>query len=209
MTVELDVLDAPDVAARVHQDAAPQHAAINAADAMAHIAFRADANAVVTVDERDVLDRVVVALEMERPGVGVNVGGLLLGIEHGQAAHRRGMPHLEQRRRVLLVPPAGGQDDRAFQRLGPDRRLHHALQRHARWNAQAACDEVARRRQQHPAAGFRRLVERLLNRRGIIGHTIGLGAGCGHGNRPALFCGRCGRRTDVAQGAEQNCEQAG
>ena len=73
--------------ARVHQDAAAQHAAIHAADAVAHIAFRPDADAIVGVDEGDVLHRVVVALEVERPGVGVDVRGLLLRIEDGQAAH--------------------------------------------------------------------------------------------------------------------------
>jgi hypothetical protein len=67
MAVELDVLDAPDVAAGVHQDAAAQHAAVHAANAVPHVAFRPDADAVVTVDERDVLHRVVVALEVERP----------------------------------------------------------------------------------------------------------------------------------------------
>ena len=121
MAVELDVLDAPDIAARVHEDAAAQHAAIHAADAMAHIAFGAEADAVVAVDECDVLDRVVVALQMKRPRVVMNVGDDLLGIKNRDAAHGGGMAEFKERRPVFVVASTGGKDDRTRQRLGPNR----------------------------------------------------------------------------------------
>ena len=93
----------------IHEKAPAQHATINASDPVPDVALRADADAVIRIDERDVLNSIVVALQMEGPGVWDDVGGLLLRIPHRQTAHGGRMAHLKERRPVLLDPPTRGQ----------------------------------------------------------------------------------------------------
>jgi len=70
VTVPLDVLDPADVGAVVKPQPPLEDASDDAADAVPHVRLRADLDAVVAVDERDVLDRVVEPLEVECPGIG-------------------------------------------------------------------------------------------------------------------------------------------
>ncbi len=113
----MDVIDPPDVRAPINQDASAQDAAINAPDAVPDIRLRANPDPVIGVDKRDVLDGIVVALQVKRPGIRSDVGDLLLGIPNRQAAHRGRVSHLEQGRAVFLLAASCRQYDRAFERF--------------------------------------------------------------------------------------------
>ena len=147
----------------------------DAADAVPDVVFGADPDAVVAVDEGDVFHRVVAALEVERPGIGVDGVGLLLGIEDGQTLDRCRIAQLEQGGAILLVPAAGGQDDGADQRLDVDRGLVGADQGHARGNLQAAGDQILAGREPDHAALLGRRIQGLLDGGRVVGLAVRLG----------------------------------
>jgi len=147
VAVKLHILDPPDVGAEVHENAAPQDAAHDAANPVPHIVLRPDPDAVVAVDKRNVLDGIVVALQVEGPGIRMNVGGLLLRIPNAQAADGTGMAHFEQRWRIFLIPSSRGKNDGPLERFAPNGRIHAALQSDPWGNSQAATHQVTARRQ--------------------------------------------------------------
>ena len=113
----LHVFDPADVHAIVKPDSSAQHTPRDTADAVTNIHFGTDLDAVVTVDQRDVFDGVVSALEMERPGVGMNVVDLLVGVVDAQPLDRCRVSHLEQSGRIFFVPAASRQNHGADQRF--------------------------------------------------------------------------------------------
>ena len=129
------------------------------------------------------------ALQVKGPGVGSDVGGLLLWIPDADASHRRGMAHLEQRGATLLLAATRGQDYGAFERRTPDRRFHDALKRHIGRNMQAAFDQITARIQQDSSAGLGRLVQHRLDRGSAIAAAISPGAPYAYRER-VLFVGR-------------------
>ena len=137
MTVPLDVLDPPDIRAVVQPDAPSQDTAGDAPNPVPHVRLGTDLDAVVAVDERDIFDRVVTTNEMESPGIGVNIVWLLIGVEDGQSLDRGGIAHLEQSRRILLVPPTGSEDDGSNQGFNIDWSLIRADERHAHGDLEA------------------------------------------------------------------------
>ncbi len=109
MAVPLYILDAADIGAGVHKDPATQNAAVHTPDPVADVRLRANLDAVVAVDQCDVLDGVVTALQMERPRIRVDVPHLLFRIEYCKPADGGGVPELEQRRRFLVITSSRGQ----------------------------------------------------------------------------------------------------
>ena len=198
MAVPLDVLDPPDVGAVVQPDSPAQDAAGDAPNPVPHVGLGTDLDAVVAVDERDVLDRVVAALEMERPGIGVNVVGLLVGVEDGQPLDRGGIAHLEQGGCILLVPPAGGEDDGADQRFDVDRSLIGADQGHAHGDLEAASHQILACRESDHATLLARRIQGLLDGGRVVGLAIRFGSEGHHIERPDRRCWclprRCGNK---------------
>src|SRR5579859_294565 len=87
VTMKLNVFDTPDIRARIDKNPPAQHTTINTADAVTHVALWPDADAVIGINEGDILDGVIVALQVKRPGIRADVSGLLFRIPHRHAAH--------------------------------------------------------------------------------------------------------------------------
>ena len=165
---------------------------------MPHVRLGTDLDAVVAVDERDILDRVVTALEMEGPGIGVNVVGLLIGVEDGQSLDRGGIAHLEQSGCVLLVPTTGGEDDGADQGFDVDWSLIRADQRHAHGDLEATSHQKLACRESDHATVLPRCIQGLLNGSRVVGLAIRFGSKRHHIERPVGRCWclprRCGNK---------------
>lgn len=176
MAMELNILNPADVGAAVNKYPPPQNATVNAPDAVPHVAFRADPNAVIAINQGKIFEGIVVALKMCGPGVGMNIGHALLRIIDSHPPHRRGMAQLEKSRALLGIAAARGKDNRAIQRFAPHRRFSDTLQDGSGRNPETAFDQVMTRWQPNAAPARPSLIQCALNRRRVIGHAIGFGA---------------------------------
>ena len=203
MAVELHIFDPANVCAEIDKNSPAQNAPHHAADPVAHIVFRPDPDPVVAVDQRNVLHRVVVALQMERPGIWMNLPRLLLRIPHRKSANGRRVTQFKQGRGALLIAASGGQNHHPQQRLAPDRGTVAPFECDSRRDAEAAGNEVSTRGEQHPATQLARRSERLRDGGGVVHLAVPLGTECADREGASLLL-RNGRETEQAE-----CEHSG
>ena len=164
-----DVGNASDVRRHIDEEARPERADAHAPERMALVDLGTDADRAPAVDERAVLDRLVVAgradCRPDRPRIGLGRLKPLVGIVEDKARKPRAVLE-RKRRRPLLVALAV--DDREHRRLRRPRGRVIAAQRHPAAQRERRVDAVGSRREEHGAAADPgRLLDGPLDAHGV------------------------------------------
>ncbi|CAI6087535.1 hypothetical protein COHCIP112018_05576 [Cohnella sp. JJ-181] len=160
-----------------------QHGAVQAFHIMELVPFRSDLDAVVTIDQGDVLHRRAVARQLlHGPRVDRRIGERLLGIPHRQVGDAAHGLQLDEALAIPLPPSAvRGQDGSPDQAVRIVRADPVAAQRHAGRHVQMPIDPIGARRREYDAAPVAAgRIQRSLERGGIVARAVGLRAEVEH-----------------------------